>query len=140
MFGSKNGMVDVKGRIFIPAKFRDELGESFIVYKALDGTPCLFAQSLSDWQALTEKISSYGFSKSKQLERYIYSGAAELSCDAQGRALLPADLRAHASLISAVTVNGMGKRLEIWDADLWETEQSKYTGESMEQLIEEIGF
>ena len=140
MFGAKSCTIDAKGRVFIPAKFRDEMGEELVVFKALDGAKCLFVVSRAEWDELTAKISALPFSQAKQFERYIYPAAADLSCDAQGRALLPADLRQHASLSDGIKINGTGKRLEIWSAGDWESEQQKHTDENMAALIDEIGF
>ena len=140
MFGKKECSIDAKGRVFIPAKFREEMGEELVVFKAFDGAKCLFVVSGEEWETLTAKISALPFSQAKRFERYVYPAAADLSCDAQGRALIPADLRQHASLSGTITINGTGKRLEIWNTENWETENSKYSDDGMSDFIDEIGF
>lgn len=132
--------IDKKGRMFIPSKFREELGEKLMVCKGLDGKPCLFVYSMEAWNILDEKIQSMPMAKSIKLQRFIYAGAAEVECDGQGRILLPANLRAYANLESGATVVGMSRRAEIWNPDSWNEESKECTAESAFNLMEELGI
>ncbi len=132
--------VDKKGRMFIPSKFREELGEKLMVCKGLDGKPCLFVFSMEAWEALDNKIQSMPMATSIKLQRFIYSGAAEVECDGQGRILLPAALRGYAGLDAAATVVGMSRRAEIWSPENWEEESKLCTAECAFNLMEELGI
>lgn len=112
--------IDNKGRLIFPAKFREELGETFIATKGLDN--CLFVYTLSEWAILEEKLKKLPLAKpeARAFVRFFFSGAAELECDKQGRVLLPQNLREHAQLDKEVVVIGVSTRIEVWDKDAWE--------------------
>ncbi len=112
--------VDNKGRLILPAKFREELGETFIATKGLDN--CLFVYTQSEWAILEEKLKKLPLAKpeARAFVRFFFSGAAELECDKQGRVLLPTNLREHASLEKDVVVIGVSTRIEIWDKGAWD--------------------
>lgn len=88
LIGEYQHNIDAKGRVIVPAKFREDLGEHFYVTKGLDG--CLFVLSAAEWKRLQDKISAMPISKSRGLQRFFFSGAAEVEPDKQGRILLPA--------------------------------------------------
>ena len=140
IYGEYQHNIDKKGRMFIPSKFRDELGERFMVCKGLDGKPCLFIYSMEEWQILDDKIQSLPVASTRQLQRFIYSGAAEVECDAQGRILLPAKLREYANLEGSATVVGVSRRAEIWNSDSWNEESTEYTPESVFNIMEQLGI
>lgn len=112
--------VDNKGRIILPAKFREELGDEFIVTKGLDN--CLFVYGKQEWAILEEKLKRLPLAKpeARAFVRFFFAGAAELGCDKQGRVLLPNNLREYASLDKDVVVIGVSNRIEIWDSEAWE--------------------
>ncbi|XER06705.1 Transcriptional regulator MraZ [Sporomusa rhizae] len=112
--------VDNKGRLILPAKFREELGEIFIATKGLDN--CLFVYTQSEWAILEEKLKKLPLAKpeARAFVRFFFSGAAELECDKQGRVLLPTNLREHANLEKDVVVIGVSTRIEIWDKGAWD--------------------
>ena len=96
MKGEYKHSIDAKGRLAMPAKLRDELGERFTVTKGLDG--CLAVYPEKEWEGLEERIRSLPMSKSRDLQRFFFSAAFDAELDAQGRILLPANLRAYAGL------------------------------------------
>ncbi|WP_371381756.1 division/cell wall cluster transcriptional repressor MraZ [Sporomusa aerivorans] len=112
--------IDNKGRLILPAKFREELGERFIATKGLDN--CLFVYTCAEWAILEEKLKKLPLAKpeARAFVRFFFSGAAELECDKQGRVLLPPNLREHARLDKDVVVIGVSTRIEIWDKTAWE--------------------
>ncbi len=134
LIGEYQHNIDAKGRVIVPAKFREDLGEHFYVTKGLDG--CLFVLSAAEWKRLQDKISAMPISKSRGLQRFFFSGAAEVEPDKQGRILLPQHLREHAGLEKDVTVIGASSRAEIWDSARWNTFNSGLTEESIAEAMD----
>lgn len=112
--------IDAKGRVIMPAKFREELGISFIVTKGLDG--CLFVYSKREWASLEEKLKTLPFTSkdARSFNRFFFAGAIECEVDKQGRILVSQNLRDYASLTKDVVIIGVSTRIEIWDKDKWE--------------------
>lgn len=117
MIGEFQHNMDQKGRITIPAKFRDELGEKFYVCKGTE--KCLFVYSEEKMQQTIERIEALPAAQSNVLRRYFLAGASEADPDKQGRILIPQNLRDHAGLTKECVVIGTGSRAEIWDAEEW---------------------
>ena len=117
--GEYNHTVDTKGRLIIPSKFREQLGEEFIVTKGLDG--CLFVFPQNEWQAFEEKLRTLPLTQkgARQFTRFFVAGATPCELDKQGRILLPATLREFAGLDKDVVLAGMLNRIEIWSKDKW---------------------
>lgn len=117
LIGTYQHNLDPKGRVTIPAKFREDLGDCFYVTKGLDG--CLFVLSATEWQRMQEKMKAMPLAKSVSIQRFFFAGAAEVEPDKQGRILLPQQLREYAGLDKDVTVTGVSSRAEIWDTERW---------------------
>lgn len=111
--------IDSKGRLIVPAKYREALGEKFIATKGLDH--CLFVYPIDEWQALEEKLRALPFTQpdARAFVRFFFSGATECELDKQGRILLPANLRDYAQLEKDVVLVGVSSRVEIWSQTLW---------------------
>lgn len=126
--------IDAKGRMIMPAKFRDGLGESFVITKGLDN--CLFAYSQEEWANLEAKLKTLPLSSkdARAFVRFFFAGATECEVDKQGRILIPASLREHASLTKDVVVIGVSTRVEIWDKDTWE----RYDDISADEIAEKM--
>ena len=107
MKGEYQHTLDAKGRLFIPAKLREELGEGFVVTKGLD--ECLFLYPQHAWEQLEEKIRRLPMSKSRGLQRFFLSSAADVTVDKQGRMIVPSVLRSYAGLEHEVTIIGVGE-------------------------------
>ncbi|KJS19260.1 MAG: cell division protein MraZ [Clostridiaceae bacterium BRH_c20a] len=142
--GEYQHTIDDKGRLIMPAKFRDGLGEKFVVTKGLDG--CLFVYEMDEWQVLETKLRNLPFTKAdaRAFARFFFSGATECELDKQGRILLPTNLRDHAQLQKDVFIIGVSSRLEIWSKEVWE-DYSSQAEASYEELAEkmvdfDIGF
>ena len=118
--GEYNHTIDAKGRLIIPAKFREVLGDEFVVTKGMDG--CLFVFDNSEWQAFAEKLRSLPMidKKVRQFTRFFLAGAASVEVDKQGRILLPSVLRDFAGITKDTVLIGVGSRIEIWSKDRWE--------------------
>lgn len=130
--------IDAKGRLFIPAKFRESLGSAFVVTKGLDG--CLFVYSLPAWNVLEEKINRLPMSQSRDLQRFFCSSAADCAPDAQGRVVIPQNLRQYAGLTKETTIIGVSGRVEIWDTQRWNQYNGALTPEAIAQAMEQLGF
>lgn len=134
--------IDNKGRLILPAKFREELGEQFIVTKGLDN--CLFVYAQAEWAILEGKLKQLPLAKpeARAFVRFFFSGAAELECDKQGRVLIPPTLRDHAQLDKDVVVIGVSNRIEIWSKPVWNTynEQIGPTVEAIAESLVDLGI
>ena len=136
--GEYSHSLDAKGRLFIPANLRDELGKSFYVTIHPDG--CLSAYTMERWNLLNEKLNALSAMQQARL-RGVFSNAARCELDAQGRILLPAKLRDYAGLTKNVAVIGAGASVEFWDADTWaEVNAAITTPEALKAAFEELGF
>ncbi len=138
LIGEYQHSIDPKGRVIIPAKFREDLGECFYVTKGLDG--CLFVLSPLEWRRLQEKVMAMPISKARSLQRFFFSGAAEVETDKQGRILVPQHLREHAGLTKDVTVIGASSRAEIWDSARWAAFNEDLTEEAIAEAMDELGL
>lgn len=128
--------MDAKGRIFVPARMRDELGKTFFVTKGLDG--CLYIFSSDEYNKMMEKFdstSSIGNKKMREVKRYFVS--TEVEPDKQGRILLPPSLREKAELQKDVVVIGMGNHAEIWDLAKWNA-YNEANDEEMTEIVEQL--
>lgn len=112
--------IDEKGRLIIPAKFREGLGESFIITRGLDH--CLFVYPLDEWKLLEEKLKSLPFTKkdARAFTRFFFSGATECELDKQGRVNISSPLRQYGELEKECVIIGVSNRVEIWSKALWE--------------------
>jgi len=119
LIGEFEHSIDAKGRLIMPAKLRETIGDKFVVTKGLDG--CLFAFSLIEWANFEEKLKSLPLSNrnSREFTRFFLSGATECEIDKQGRFLIPNNLRESANLQKEVVIIGVGTRIEIWDKEKW---------------------
>lgn len=132
--------IDKKGRMFIPAKFKDGMGEKFVLSQGLERKHCLFIYTMDEWDKLNEKIADQPYAKARKLQRFLYAGAAEVECDAQGRVLLPQNLRAYADLTENAVVVGTGKHIEIWNKENWEKESLEISSEFIMDILEDADF
>lgn len=119
-YGEYRHSLDQKGRVIIPSKFREGLGDRFILTKGLE--ECLFAYSSEEWNNLELKLKSLPFTDKnvRAFVRFFFSGATECELDKQGRILIPQNLREYAKLERDVYIIGVSTRVEIWDKERWE--------------------
>ncbi|HCA71300.1 MAG TPA: division/cell wall cluster transcriptional repressor MraZ [Ruminococcaceae bacterium] len=136
LIGEYQHNIDAKGRIIVPSRFREDLGERFYIAKGLDH--CLFVFSPDEWARLQEKVSAMPISKARGLQRFFFSGAAEVAPDRQGRILIPQVLREHAHLTKDVTFIGASSRAEIWDTAAWNAFNDNLTEESIAEAMDEL--
>ena len=138
-FGEYQHNVDKKGRAFIPSKFRDELGESFIMCRSIDSRPCLRLYSTEQWQVLDEKLRALP-AEASDFKLKIYSSATTLECDAQGRILIPAKLREFAQLQGEACFIGMSDFFEVWSPENWTADDTACTEDRMDEIAAEYNL
>ncbi|MDP1719163.1 MAG: division/cell wall cluster transcriptional repressor MraZ [bacterium] len=136
--GEYTHSLDAKGRVALPVKFRQKLGDGAIIARGLDH--CLFVFTKESWEKLTAKIAAMSFMKSdsRAFARLMLAGASEAEFDNQGRILIPEYLRQYASLKKQAIFAGLYDRIEIWDETNWQSYKSK-TEASSDDIAEKLG-
>lgn len=119
--GEYQHTIDIKGRMIVPAKFREELGSQFVVTRGLD--KCLFIYPMEEWNEVEEKLKKLPLTKkdARAFTRFFFSGAVECDIDKQGRINIPQTLRTYADLDKDCVVIGVSNRVELWSKEVWET-------------------
>ena len=134
--------LDSKGRLIMPAKLREDMGEKFIITTGLDG--CLFGFSMPEWKQFEYKLKTLPITNknARNFVRFFLSGATECELDKQGRFLIASKLRAVAALDKDVAIIGAGTRIEIWNKEKWEEHNSEenLSIEEIEKNMEELGI
>ena len=142
LIGEYEHSLDAKGRLIMPAKLREDMGEKFILTTGLDG--CLFGFSMSEWEKFEDKLKALPITNknARNFVRFFLSGATECELDKQGRFLIAGKLREVAKLDKDVTIIGAGTRIEFWDKAKWEEHNSEenLSIEEIEQNMEDLGI
>ncbi len=138
LLGEFKHNLDIKGRMAIPAKFREELKSGAIITRGLDN--CLFIFTNKEWEVLAQKLVALPLAQanSRAFVRLMLSGAMDVEVDSQGRILVPDYLRKYAGLSKQVVVTGLMNRIEVWDTERWEKYKSKTEGSS-DEIAEKLG-
>ena len=133
--GEYNHTIDTKGRLIVPSKFRESLGDAFVVTKGFDG--CLFVYDKNEWAKFEEKLTALPVTnhEARKLVRFFLAGACEAEVDKQGRVLIPTNLRTHAGLVKDVVLVGVASKIEIWSKERWQ-ETNEY--DDMEEIAEHM--
>lgn len=137
-YGRYTHTVDAKGRMIVPAKFREKLGSGFMAAAVLDH--CVSLYSGEEWDRLMEGLNQQPLSKARELQRYLSSNAQDVDMDAQGRILLPESLIRYAFLEREVVVLGAGNHAEIWDPSRLAEYDARMTDDRLEEQFIELGF
>ena len=142
LIGEYDHSLDAKGRLIMPAKLRDDMGDKFIITTGLDG--CLFGFSLFEWEKFEDKLKTLPITNknARNFVRFFLSGATECELDKQGRFLIAGKLRESANLEKDVAIIGAGTRIEIWNKDKWQEHNSEenISIEEIEKNMEELGI
>ncbi len=134
LMGKFTHNLDAKNRLFIPAKHREQLGDSFVITCNVD--KCLSVFSMDEWEKYTNKIAELPSTQAREIVRFVFSNAAEVQPDGQGRVLIPAELIAYANIQKGAVIVGNGNRAEIWAEERWNEVNSVDKTESLlEQMI-----
>lgn len=129
--------MDAKGRLIIPARIREELGNKVIITRGLDGCLCIY--TLEQWEIIYQQMMKLPTTKkeARMYMRMVTSKAAECEIDGQGRVLLPTSLIQLADLQKACIISGAGNRVEIWSQERWDT-LNEENGDSFEEMAESL--
>ncbi|AAU23268.1 conserved protein MraZ [Bacillus licheniformis DSM 13 = ATCC 14580] len=136
--GEYQHTIDSKGRMIVPAKFREGLGEQFVLTRGLD--QCLFGYPMSEWKLIEEKLKALPLTKkdARAFTRFFFSGATECELDKQGRINIASPLLNYAKLEKECVVIGVSNRIELWSKEIWEQyveEQEDSFAEIAENMI-----
>ncbi len=140
LIGEYEHSLDAKGRLIMPAKLREDIGEKFIITKGLDG--CLFAFSLEEWKNFEQKLRSLPISNkdARAFSRFFFAGAIDCEIDKQGRFLISSNLRDVAELTKEVVIIGMDSRIEIWSKDKWQKCDDEISADEIAEKMEMLGI
>ncbi len=138
--GEYNHTIDAKGRLIIPSKFREALGDTFVMTKGLDG--CLFVYDNEEWNAFEEKLKALPITnkEARQFVRFFLAGAAEVEVDKQGRILVPNILREFAQISKDVVLIGVASRIEIWSKERFEGMAAYEDMDEIAEHMAELGL
>ncbi len=136
--GEHRHVIDDKGRLQMPARFRGAFGEGAVVTRGLDG--CLFVYTAEEWKKMTDKLTTLPLTQAdaRKFSRLMLAGAVDVEIDKQGRINIPSYLREYADLKSNVIVAGLMNRLEIWDQEVWQTQQAEVDKHS-DEIAQSLG-
>ena len=140
LIGEYEHYLDAKGRLIMPSKLRDDIGEKFIITKGLDG--CLFAFSIEEWKLFEQKLRSLPISNkdARAFSRFFFAGAMDCEIDKQGRFLISSNLRDFAGLTKEVVIVGMDSRIEIWSKDKWQKCDEDISADEIAEKMEMLGI
>lgn len=144
-YGEYEHSIDRKGRLIIPSKFREVLKEHYIEKFYITGglDNCLFLFTEEEWRTQEQKFKSMSFTKAeaRRFNRLYFSGACELTCDKQGRVLIPQNLKNFAGIKIDVVIIGVSNRIEIWSKEKWNEfyEASRQTYEEIAERLVDLG-
>ncbi|MFY9296660.1 MAG: division/cell wall cluster transcriptional repressor MraZ [Caldicoprobacterales bacterium] len=140
--GEYQHILDPKGRVIMPSKFRDGLGDKFVVTKGLDH--CLFVYPQNEWQELERKLRTLPLTSkdARAFTRFFFAGATECELDKQGRILIPANLREYAELTKDLVIIGVASRVEIWSKEKWDdyNDDANLDHQSIVEKMAELGI
>jgi len=139
--GEYQHAIDIKNRMIIPSKFREDLDEKFVMTKGLDN--CLYAYPVDEWANLEQKLKGLPISSkdARAFVRFFFSGAVECDLDKQGRFVIPVNLIEYASIKKEVVVIGASVRFEIWSKENWdEYNSSNINFDEIAEKMSQLGI
>ena len=137
--GTYGHSIDAKGRVIVPAKFREVLGDSFVVTLGLDG--CLFVYPEEEWEDFVKQLKELpGSKEARKLQRYFMAGAAPCDVDKQGRVLIPSNLREKAELEKDIVFVGVMSKIEIWSRKRWDENDDFDNVDDIAEHMSEFGL
>ena len=142
LIGEYEHSIDTKGRLIMPSKLKEDIGEKFVVTKGLDG--CLFVYSQTEWKTFENKLRAFPLTNkdARALVRFFLAGAMECEIDKQGRFLIPGNLREFAGLEKEVVVIGVLDKIEIWAKDKWQkySEEENSSADEIAEKMSNLGI
>ncbi|MCL2884786.1 MAG: division/cell wall cluster transcriptional repressor MraZ [Oscillospiraceae bacterium] len=138
LYGRYQHNIDAKGRLFVPAKLREKLGNVFMAAAVLDRCVSLYA--MDEWDRLIGKLNDVPMTQARGLQRHLSANALDVPVDTQGRILLPRHLLDYAGLTKDALVVGAGNHAEIWEPAAFDEGERAMTAEQVESLFAGLGF
>lgn len=136
LYGKYKFSINEKGRLFVPAKMRDSLGEKFILSQSpIDD--CLVMYTQEEWARIQERLDRAP-TATKAVRRRLFGNAVEMELDKQGRMIVPQEHREYAKLSGDVIILGVGSSAEVWNAERYAEYEAQEDNEQMEQLLKEL--
>ncbi len=136
--GSYKHSLDAKKRVFIPAKFRDELGDEFYITRKFDTYLSIYTQE--DWQSYVEKIEKLPESEAVEIQDFLLGAAQKCTPDASGRIILDEQLAEHAGINKNIVFVGAGRQIRIWAEETWKERESSRDLGKMRELMKQYGL
>ena len=136
--GSYSHSLDAKKRVFVPAKFRDDLGEEFYITRKFE--PYLSVYTAADWAEYVEVISRLPESEAAALQEYLLSNAQKCTPDSNGRIIIDEKLAAHAKITKSIVFAGAGKQIEIWAEEVWNEREQNRNYDKMREIMRQYGL
>ena len=141
LIGEYQHALDIKNRIIVPSKLREDLGNNFVITKGLDG--CLYAYPLEEWKILQDKLKTLPLTNkdARAFVRFFFAGACEVEMDKQGRGLIPQNLKEYAGIEKEIVSIGVLTRVEIWSKEKWkEYNDSNVDYQSIAEKMSDLGI
>ncbi|MGI6751344.1 MAG: division/cell wall cluster transcriptional repressor MraZ [Anaerovoracaceae bacterium] len=132
LIGEYQNSIDAKGRVIIPAKYREDLGFRLIITKGIEN--CLYIYSMEEWERFEDKLQQLPIAESRSVVRYFFASAVECEIDKQGRITIPLHLRDHARIEKDLVTIGARNRVEVWSRQEWDI----YNEENNENIAEKM--
>lgn len=139
LLGEYRHALDPKNRLFIPAKFREELGETFYITRKIM-EKCLAIYSEAEWQKFSEKLNTLPDSKVGRIKQFVYSKTAQVTPDSHGRILIPATLLSYAEIERNTVIAGIGDHVQVWNEAAWDAKEQELDLTEMEELFCQLGL
>ena len=138
--GEYSHSIDSKGRLIIPSRLRNSLGDAFVLTKGLD--ECLMAYDTDEWASFERKLHDLPVTNknARKLVRHFLGGAVDIEADSQGRILIPLNLREYAGLTRDAVLVGMGSRIEIWSRERYESEGTYEDMDEVAGALQDMGL
>lgn len=138
--GEYNHTIDTKGRLIVPMKFREQLGDKFIITRGFEG--CLMIYDNDEWEKVQEKIATQSIlsKEARALHRYLIGGATIAEIDKQGRTLVPPILRNAAGITKDVVLLGVGNKIEVWSKEKWDIQNDCMNIEDIAEQLNQAGI
>jgi len=130
--------IDAKSRVFVPAKLRESLGDTFVLSRSVDG--CLSLYHMDEWKKLTDKVAALPDSQTRAVKRFLFTFATEVTPDAHGRITIPQNLKDYAALTKDAAFLGVGDHAELWAAERWDAMKCGDDAAEIDRQMKELGL
>ncbi|MBQ8689165.1 MAG: division/cell wall cluster transcriptional repressor MraZ [Clostridia bacterium] len=136
--GSYSHSMDAKKRVFIPSKFRDDLGEEFYITRKFDAYLSIY--TAEDWEVYVDKISKLPEADAEEFQDFILGAAQKCTPDASGRIIIDERLLKHAQITKNMVFVGTGKQIRVWSEEIWTEREKNRDYEKMREIMRQYGL